>query len=162
MLRLEKTRSETTVQIKILNRLFYLIALDGLSREEAARLWHELIERMWDVLGTTEEEARGKNKWLIHYLWWKRQKVSVIFITGDIVDQLEANGKALEDLLAAIADFETEEVKIPFCSANAVEGWLSGNNNDNNLSRVSLGTNDDDGEIIVHTTEEICRAAFRR
>ena len=44
MLRLEKTRSETTVQIKILNRLFYLIALDGLSREEAARLWHELIE----------------------------------------------------------------------------------------------------------------------
>lgn len=163
MLRLEKTRSDNTVRIKILNRLFYVIALDGLSNEEADRLWHSLVEHMQRVLPAQQPSSDDKwidTKWFAHYLWWERQKVAVLFITGDAIDYMEQSDKPLQDLLDVLEEFEKKEVKIPSCSANATEGAFTGQ--DSSLSRVSLSTNDDDGEIIVNTTEEICRAAFRR
>lgn len=159
MLHLEKTRSDKTVKIKILNRLFYLAALDGLSREEAARLWHELIDHMQTVLEANGTPAPMGSKWYVHYLWWEHQKVSVIFMTGDVVDQLE-DATGTQDLLNAISEFEDEQIKIPYCSANALDGTLTGRNSA--MSRISISTNDDDGEIAVYTTEEICHAAFRR
>lgn len=162
MLRLEKERSDKTVRIKVLNRLFYIIALDGLSNEEADRLWHSLVEHMQTVLPVQpcDDGKLVDTKWFVHYLWWERQKVSVLFITGDAIDHLKQHGKTTQELIDVLDTFEKEEVKIPFCSANATDGAFT--EQGSSLSRVSLSTNDDDGEIIVNTTEEICRAAFRR
>ena len=160
MLRLEKSRSDKTVRIKILNRLFYLIAVDGLSCEEAARLWHTIIERMQEVLETPEQSAPPESEWYVHYLWWENQKVSVLFMTGDVVSQLERIGKSPQDMLDVLGEFEKSEIHVPFCSANATEGAFAGQ--DTMLSRISLSTNDESGEITVNTTEEICRVAFLR
>lgn len=160
MLHLEKVRMEDTVRIKIRNRLFYILALDGLSLEESERLWLSLLEYMNSVV-KTEDGPYPQNDWSVHYSWWERQKVAVLFITGDVLDRLQLIEKDPQELVETLIKFEENEIHIPYCSMNALEGKLE-TGKSSVASRVSITTNDNTGEVVVSTSEEICRAAFRR
>lgn len=160
MLYLEKKKTGDTVRIKIKNRLFYVLVLDGLSVEESWRLWKELYNYIEPVLqhGDTEYEHHGK---FVHYMWWARQKVGIIILTGDVLDRLEETGVDTEEIIKVIDAFEQAEVHIPFCSMNATNFTSSDIAERNVASRVNINTNDETGEVSVSTFSEIFYSAFR-
>lgn len=160
MLHLEKKRIGSTVRIKIRNRVSYILAVDGLSLEESSRLWNSLYDRIGNMVND-ENGSRLDNNMLVHYLWWERQKIAVLFLTGDVVDRLEQIGKNQKDLAQVLTDFEQNEIHVPYCSMSATDGNFE-KGEDKIASRVSMVTNEETGEVVVNTSEEICYAAFRK
>ena len=157
MLHIEKTRMKETVKIKIKNRLFYVLVLDGLSMEESTRLWRQMDKYAEDCLNSSKTSICN----FIHYLWWERQKVAILFITGDAMDTLQSLGVDINVLRGVLDDFEEEQVRIPYCSLTATDLNTSKNDAIKKASRVNIYTNDNTGEFSIATSEEIFQGAFR-
>ena len=158
LLHIEKTRMRDTVKIKIKNRLFYVLVLDGLSLEESTRLWQQMDIYVDDCLNISKDSICN----FIHYLWWERQKVAILFITGDAMDTLKQSGIDVNVLRGVLDDFEEEQIRIPFCSLTATDFNTSLKDAViNTASRVNIYTNDNTGEFSITTSEEIFQGAFR-
>ena len=152
MLYVEKIVGERTVKVVVKNRLFYIVAISGISHEETSRLADELYKSL-------EKEDSYNIGNVVHHIWWENQKVAVIFVTGDIYDEDLYEGKLdVEEVKAAVEEFDSE-IKIPHLSikpGDEVKGIPA-------VSMIGMIAKDEEGEFSVFTSnEEIFTGCMRQ
>lgn len=149
MLHVEKIVEDSCTCIRIKNRLFALIAIDGVSQDETERLCSKLYEMMGNVGAQFEETIKRK----ISHLWWENQNIAILFITGDVLDS-EVNNIILKAVLKTFCD---SEINVPNLLLTA-EDLKS---NIPSVSRLNVVVGDEDGEFSIITNDEIFIGAFR-
>lgn len=142
MLHIEKIGGEKSTRIIVKNRLFYVLAVDGISHEEIYRLNNELYSRIKDAGNVS------------HVLWWEDQKIGVIFVTGEVLDNDTVDTQKMKEI---IKDFESSEINVPHLSimcGDTLRGILT-------ASRLGMIAKDKEGEIAIFTNEELFTGCIR-
>lgn len=146
MLHIERISGEKSTRIIVRNRLLYALAMDGVSQEETYRLAGKLYE---DI--TNENSDIGD---IIHEFWWENQKIAVIVIMGEIMDDENIDIPRMKEV---IMNFESENVVIPHLSI--MSGIVL--NNIPAASRLGMISKDKDGEFAIFTSEELFTGCIR-
>lgn len=145
MLHIHTNNNASTTEVFVRNRLYYLLILDSVSKEETHRLWEEFDNTLESAYG--EDDKREVIKTAIHYLWWEKSMVGAIFITSDIFPLLEEESPTPINELITVT--EKEEIKIPYCSMyyDIFKNLNSGGNTTS--SRIVTTLDDENAAVLV-------------
>ena len=149
MLYVEKIVRDT-VSIKVKNRIFYAVAISGISHEETTRLSGKLYAMFGDEFGDIGS--------IIHQFWWEDKKVAIIFMTGDLYNKELYEDEIDIDKAKVILDEFDKELKIPHISIKSGDEIKEVPS----VSMIGMSAKDEDGEFsIFASNEEIFTGCMR-